>query len=142
MFMCANPDGHPWIYAADLWCHACGATIRQDITKEGKAPADPDDEHSYDSGEFPKYCSEMDESDSPNHCGANEECLSAIELSDGTKIGALVTESLTTDGEEYVKTAVKKAHESGDTGSVAVEVWQEVFDWIDYELPDDDDDDE
>ena len=126
----SNPDGHPWIYCADMWCHECGKAIKADIIASGKAPADPTDERSFDSDEFPKYCSESDESDCPNHCAAGDECLAHIELPDGTKIGALLTESLTTDGAEYVKEAVASCLE--DDG-VAVLVWKEYYDWIDFD---------
>ena len=128
MHVDSNPDGHPWIFNADMWCHECGKALKADITVNGHAPADPDDETSFDSDEFPTHCSETDESDSPNHCAAGDSCYAAIELPDGTKIGALLTESLTTDGEEYVKEAVAEGEDSG----VAVQVWKPYYDWIDY----------
>lgn len=93
-----------YIYAADVYCDACGESIRNRITSEGHAPADPDDEGSYDSGEFPKG-PEIDgggEADSPNHCGAGPRCLNAIEL-DGHKVGAFLENPLTPEGERYVQ---------------------------------------
>ena len=40
-----------YIYAADLWCNDCGEMIREQITREGHAPEDPNDEYTYDSDE-------------------------------------------------------------------------------------------
>lgn len=126
----------PYIYQSELWCDSCGQAIRERITAEGHAPENPDDETSYDSDEFPKYASTDGETDSPSHCGSGNECLEAIELSDGTKVGALISENLTTDGADYVRQAVKEG------GLVAVEVWKPAFDWVDYEDEEEDEEDE
>lgn len=61
-----------FIYQADLYCESCGQSIRDRLTKDGKAPEDPEDEHSYDSDNFPKG-PEPDgggEADSEQHCAA------------------------------------------------------------------------
>lgn len=92
-----------YIYNADIFCDSCGKAIKKRIKKEGKAPADPRDETSYDSDEYPKWGSNNDEADSPQHCGSHEDCLEAIELPSGRKIGELIGDSLTTDGVQYVR---------------------------------------
>jgi len=71
-----------YIYAADIYCQQCGEAIRERITREGFAPAEPDDEWSYDSDEFPKgpYPDGGGEADCPQHCGAGPECHNAIEF--------------------------------------------------------------
>ena len=115
-----------YIYAADIYCEECGEAIRKQITQEGHAPADPYNEWSYDSDEFPKGpFLDGSEADFPQHCGAGEDCLNAIELSDGTKIGAWLRNDLTADGVEYVKEAIR---EGGEVG----EMWADFY--RDYDL--------
>lgn len=90
----------PYIYAADVWCDSCGEKIKAGL----ESPADPADETSYDSDEYPKaYDAEHEESDTPQHCGAGEQCLEAEELPSGQKIGALLGTRLTTHGVEYLR---------------------------------------
>jgi hypothetical protein len=116
-----------YIFNADVYCDDCGEDIRRTIDAAGNAPADPDDEHSYDSGEYPKCsggCS--DESDCPDHCGSGEDCINAHEFPDGWKIGVWLGNALTTDGENYVKEAVR------DGGEVA-ELWAKYYDYLDFE---------
>ena len=114
-----------YIYDADLWCNSCGEDIVARLTSEGKAPTNPDDEHSFDSGEFPKAVGDPGESDCPSHCGGGEECLEAEILPGGRKIGALLSTSLTSDGVEYVKEAVAN-------GGEVAEFWREQFSWIEF----------
>jgi hypothetical protein len=93
-----------YIYCADIYCEDCGERIRQELIASGKAPDDIDDECSYDSDEFPKgpYSDGGGESDCPQHCACQAECINAIELSDGWKVGAWLKNPLTTDGARYV----------------------------------------
>lgn len=126
-----------YMYQAALWCDSCANEIKGRLTREGKAPEDPDDDTSFDSDEFPKYVGTTGgESDTPDHCDAGADCLEAEELSDGTKVGALLTEELTTDGAEYVKQAVAEG------GLCAVEIWKPAFDWLDYDEGDEGDEEE
>ncbi len=97
-----------YIYAADIYCDDCGEAIRQRLTAEGKAPADPTDEWSYDSDDFPKVAGDDDESDSPQHCACGENCLNAVEI-EGGKVGLLFGE-LTSDGVDYVEEAIEEAN--------------------------------
>lgn len=117
-----------YIYAADIWCDDCGEAIKSRIIAEGNAPADPDDEYSYDSGEFPKYVDGSSEADSPQHCAAGEDCINAYEFPGGFKIGVWLENDLTTDGEDYVKEAVRE-------GGEVAELWREWHDWIDFDDP-------
>jgi len=107
----------PFMYQADLFCDSCGEAIRDRLTRQ--APADPDDESSYDSDDCPKDVI-ASESDYPQHCGAGDDCLEAIELPSGRKIGSLLSDTLTTDGFSYLEAAI------ADGGEVA-EFWEEVF---------------
>jgi len=89
-----------YIYCAEIYCEECGRAIRERITKEGNAPANIDDETTFDSDEFPKGGGE---SDCPQHCGAHEDCINAY-TPDGweCKVGAFLENDLTADGIEYV----------------------------------------
>lgn len=99
-------------------------------------PADPDDEHTYDSDDYPKYMSDDDASDSPMHCGSHETCLEAITLPSGRKVGALLG-GLTEEGVRYVEEYVEEQH--GDPSEVT-ELWVEHFRSAGYDIKTDDDD--
>jgi len=116
-----------YIYAADIYCEQCGEAIRERITAEGYAPADPDDEASYDSDEFPKgpYPDGGGEADCPQHCGSGPDCINAIEFDDGCKVGAWLENELTADGVEYVRQAIRE-------GGEVAELWAEFY--SDYDL--------
>jgi len=116
-----------YIYAADIYCEQCGEAIRERITHEGFAPAEPDDEWSYDSDEFPKgpYPDGGGEADCPQHCGAGPECHNAIEFPDGCKVGAWLENELTADGVEYVREAIRE-------GGEVAEMWADFY--RDYDL--------
>lgn len=126
----------PAIYDANCYCDSCAdairASIRADLLAQGVSPEEIDsrfaDERDYDSSEYPKYMSDDEESDAPCHCGSGPDCLEAETLSDGTKIGALLSTSLTPDGIEYVIEAV------ADGGAVA-DFWRDQFSWIDFPEP-------
>jgi len=74
-----------YIYQADLYCKDCGREICVDLRRESRAPKDPDDESSYDSGDYPKgpYPDGGGEADSPHHCGACEAFLENALTGDG-----------------------------------------------------------
>ena len=114
-----------YIYNADIYCDDCGKSIRQRIDAEGHAPAYPDDGYSYDSDEYPKYVDGSSEADYPQHCGSMGDCINAYEFEDGFKIGAWLKNDLTSEGEDYVKDAVR---EGGDVA----ELWAEYYDYIDF----------
>jgi hypothetical protein len=105
----------PYIYQADLWCDSCGHAIRRQLRREGHAAA----KYGYDTDDFPEFVSDPGEADCPQHCGAGDECLEAVELS-GHKIGALLSTALTAEGVRYVEEATE------DGGEVA-EFWAEQF---------------
>ena len=118
-----------YIYDAGIFCNECGEAIRKGLTISESAPADPDNERSYDSSNFPKgpYPDGGGEADSPQHCGAGGECLNALELSDGHKVGAWLENELTTDGVEYVKEVIRR-------GGEVAKLWAEYY--ADYDLAD------
>lgn len=59
-----------FLYRAALLCADCGERQRAKIAARGEAPADPDNESSYDSDKFPKgpYDNGGGEADRPQHC--------------------------------------------------------------------------
>lgn len=123
-----------YIYQAEARCDSCGQAICEKIRQEGHAPPDPDDERTYDSGEYPKSGSES-ESDGPQHCAAGDECLEAEELSSGDKIGCLLGTNLTSYGTEYLNNELENMDEP------LQEFYREQFsEYIDE--PDDDDDED
>lgn len=105
------------IYQADMWCDECTKGIKEDHAKGGFVPADPDDQHTYDSDQYPKDCDVTCESDCPQHCAG---CHVFLE------------NDLTCDGADYVREAVKDDIETGHHDSVALTEWMPFYDWIDY----------
>jgi len=116
-----------YIYQADVWCDDCGRTICERLTKEGKAPADPSNQWSYDSDDYPKRTGDDEESDTPQHCAAGENCLNAVTLPSGGKVGFLFGE-LTRDGIQYVKDAVVEGR------TEVTDLWQQHFRDKGYDL--------
>lgn len=112
------------IYQADCYCDDCADEIRKQIQNDGKAPEEPDNESSYDSDEYPKRMSDDEEADTPQHCGCGEECLNAIKLPSGRKVGALLSDNLTTDGVNYVKKYIDADPEGKNE---VTQLWAEHF---------------
>jgi hypothetical protein len=108
-----------YVYQASLYCEDCGEKIRADLTAAGKAPADPEDEYSYDSENFPKGPERNGggEADSPQHC-------------DGCNL--FLENPLTSEGVEYVREAVADAVRKGRSHCPSVDEWAPFYD---IELP-------
>jgi hypothetical protein len=136
------------IFQADIFCDDCIERIKDDIYSgrfdhqrgltrdEWEVEHGYDDERCYDSGEYPKWCGDDEESDCPQHCGSHEDCINYGELSDGFRYGFCFGNSLTSDGIEYVREAVR----DGEEGGIARDVWAVEYSWIDFDEGDDDDD--
>lgn len=106
------------IYQADVWCDDCARHICAKIADANEAPANPDDERSFDSDDYPKlYDEENEESDSPQHCAG---------------CGVFMENPLTSEGADYVKETVIEDIENGCTDSVACTEWFPHYDWIDW----------
>jgi hypothetical protein len=120
-----------FIYAADLYCEDCGRQIRKELTAKGDAPANPADEHTYDSDYFPKgpFDDGGGESDTIHHCAGGEDCPNAVEI-DGTKHGCLLENPLTSDGLKYLKSCID---EDGD--SPVVKFWAVEYRKMGYDVP-------
>jgi hypothetical protein len=99
-----------YIYQADVWCDDCGRALCESLPR-------PTSEH-FDSDEYPKPAGNHEESDSPQHCAAGEDCINAITLPSGARVGCLFGE-LTMDGIDYVLEAAEDPTEVTDL-------------WLDY----------
>lgn len=104
-----------YVYQAALLCDSCGPEVRARLKDEGKAPADPSNEWSYDSGNFPKgpYQDGGGEADCPQHCDACH---------------VFLANPLTDDGLSYVKEAVERAVREGRKDSAALTDWAPFYD--------------
>lgn len=102
-----------YVYQAAVYCEPCGTTIRERLTAEGRAPADPRDEYSYNSGDYPKGPEPVSEheADSPQHCDA---------------CGEFLENPLTCEGLDYVREAVTEGLKRGGK-SVAVTTWRAFY---------------
>jgi hypothetical protein len=109
-----------YIYCANLWCDSCGKAIMADLEKEFTPEQLQGRQQSGDSDDWPQHCGDLGESDSPSHCGANEECLEAEVLPSGRKIGSLLSTDLTYYGADYVADAIKE-------GGEVAEFWRKAF---------------
>jgi hypothetical protein len=101
-----------FIYQADLYCEDCAVAIMARLTEEGKRPADPFNEHTYDSDNYPKgpYPDGGGEADYFAHCAECREFLCNPLTSEGVRH---VTEAL----DEYL------AHKDG--AADVLDVWAE-----------------
>jgi hypothetical protein len=105
---------YAYVFQAALWCEECGAEIRQEIEEEGNCPKHPDNEHTYDSDEYPKgpYGDGGGEADCPQHCDG---CSTFLE------------NPLTSDGYEYVKAALTEHNESGRGNANVLRKWANFY---------------
>ena len=121
-----------YIYQADVYCDDCGKQICRRLKREGLAPADPSDEWSFDSDDYPKRADDDDEADTPQHCAAGEHCVNAVTLPSGEKVGFLFGE-LTAVGVEYVEEAIEDAA-AGFGSEEVTDLWQQHYRDKGYQL--------
>ena len=103
-----------YIYQAALYCERCGNEIRERLTAEGKAPANPDDEITYDSDDFPKgpYPDGGGEADCPQHC---DSCNCHLE------------NPATADGANHIRQSVLDFLCSNDGAEDVIETWRAYY---------------
>ena len=103
-----------YIYCADIYCEECGEKIKADLDAKGQRPANPNDERTFDSDEYPKgpYDNGGGEADTPQHCGNCHKPL----LND-----------LTDEGVKYVLEYLKEyvEHEGGTDNNSVLDGWAE-----------------
>ena len=100
-----------YMFQGALYCTDCGRDIQDTLRKEGKDPEDEDDEESFDSDDFPKgpFSEGGGEADSIHHCDSNGECLNAIKLPCGSKIGAWLGNDLTGEGDRWLAESIRES---------------------------------
>lgn len=86
-----------------------------------------DNYETYGSEDYPKYCSDIFESDVPEHCAAGDGCKNYETLNDGTKIGHFFGNPITEDGVEYIKNVAR-------VGCVASELWAPYYELMGYDV--------
>ncbi len=111
-----------FIFCADIYCEKCGESFRELITHNGNAPADPENEYSYDSEYFPKgpFADGGGEADTPQHCGNGGLCLDPTVIG-GEKYGKFLENDLTHHGVENVR----EMHREGPTA--VTEFWMDFY---------------
>ena len=104
-----------YIFQADIYCEDCGRDIRTRLTMDGNAPSNPSDECTYDSDNFPKgpYSDGGGEADCPQHCA---QCRAFLE------------NSLTQDGYEFVREAIRNAEEKNLADRPHIQLWRAFYD--------------
>jgi hypothetical protein len=100
-----------YMFQGSLYCEDCGRDIQDTLRKKGKAPENEDNEESFDSDDFPKgpFGDGGGEADSIHHCDSNGECLNAIKLPCGSKIGAWLGNDLTSEGDEWLAGSIRES---------------------------------
>ena len=100
-----------YMFQGALLCEDCGRDVQDNLRKKGKAPEDEDDEESFDSDDFPKgpFGDGGGEADSIHHCDSNGECLNAIKLPCGSKIGAWLGNDLTSEGDRWLAESIRES---------------------------------
>jgi hypothetical protein len=89
-----------YIFGAALYCPECAESIMQNM----QGAEDTGDSNDYPQGPFPNGGGEAD---SPQHCDSGPDCLAAENIG-GRRVGAFLQNPLTSDGEAYVRQALKE----------------------------------
>ncbi len=105
-----------YIYQADVWCPTCAKEIAADIQQNypQQVPADPTDERSYDSDDYPKGPFFDEESDAPEHC---------------SNCHVFLENPLTTHGQEYMQQMVDEALAKGRGEEPHIKEWMDFYDY-------------
>ena len=102
----------PYAYNAAMWCDDCAEKVKADLDAQGV-------EDSGDTNDYPQWCSDSEETDTPQHC---DDCHAFLET------------PLTGDGFTYVAEAIQDAIAARRLTSVAVTEWWPVYRY-DLDLP-------
>ena len=120
-----------YMFQGSLYCEDCGRDIQDNLRKKGKAPKDEDDEESFDSNDFPKgpFSGGGGEADTIHHCDNNGECLNAIKLPCGSKIGAWLGNDLTEEGDRWLTESIQESTFRDDAhGQQVTRLWRLKYD--------------
>lgn len=117
-----------YIFQADIYCEDCGKDIANCINKDCADlakhltkiyPLEKTDSNHYPQGPYPDGGGE---SDTPQHCGCGKDCLNAITLRNGRKVGCFLENPLTSEGYQYVVDS-----HAEQPNSEVVEIWREFY---------------
>jgi len=102
--------GEVYVYQAALYCNDCATEIMNQLAKDGKPGADPNEAAPEDSDQWPQgpHPDGGGEADSPNHCDAGDSCERAVKLPCGSKIGCPLDHTLTIEGARYTNEEIAK----------------------------------
>lgn len=101
-----------YMFKAALYCEPCGLAIRTRLLADGTAPANPHDETSYDSDDYPKGPFEDSISDIPDYC---ESC------------GEFLENDLTEAGRHYVRMKIRENFSLGHGRVEVLKQWAEFY---------------
>lgn len=141
------------IYQAEMWCDDCAEAIAKDLIQKGQFPSYWTESEKAqvienegdaagidaDSDDWPNWGhDDHEESDSPQHCGANSECLNKIDLceygfpenaplygAEDRYVGAIVS-SLTTYGAEGTAEMIRETPRTPYQKALH-KLWREFF---------------
>ncbi len=99
-----------YAYQAALWCEACGEKLCAELPLP--PGMHPDDEHTWDSDEYPKGPYRNSEADCPHYC-------------DGC--GEFLENDLTADGYEYVRESITHDICRGRLDAESMKVWADFY---------------
>lgn len=81
-----------------------------------------------DSDAFPQFASDGGgEADTVWHCGSHARCVNAIEMRDGSKVGAMLENPLTSEGVADLVRSVNAASKDE-----LMQLWRETYSWVDF----------
>ena len=98
------------IYNSEVYCNSCGEAIKADLTLP---------EGDFDSDDYPEYVEGQSNWDYPPHCAAGPDCLEAISLPSGRKVGVILG-GLSPVGVDYFRQAIL-------SGGEVAELWADHF---------------
>jgi hypothetical protein len=117
-----------YIYCGDIYCDDCGKAIKARMREEMGAEDYREAKADGDSDQFPQFAPDGGgEGDSPQHCGNHADCLNAIELSDGLKIGMFLENDLTADGVEYVQSLIHENNAHARGNREVLDLWADFY---------------
>lgn len=107
-----NPGIPEYIYRGDVYCEICADAIKAKLDAEGRTPANPKDEGSYDSDDYPKGPYFNQESDAPEHCA---------------RCGLFLENPLTREGYRYLNQMIAEADDTGAGNEEVIKEWKEFY---------------
>jgi hypothetical protein len=96
-----------YLFQAELLCEPCGKAMCDTLSKESNSS-----ELTFDSDDFPSGPHEVDEADTPQHCGS---------------CGVFLENPLTRDGEDYVSQKLTDFLLTGKGNPATIREWAQFY---------------